>query len=487
MSFLQEMLYRTSAFINSNTKADRKRYGQFFTPGSVAIFMASLFNIDMGKSSLRILDAGAGSGILSVALLHKIREDGYTGAIKLVCYENDKNILSLLTKNLSAIKDVNFTFEIHQKNYITSQNFGKDPSLFEQNASETYDLIIGNPPYMKIPKEASEAKHMKEICYGAPNLYFLFWAMGIHNLKEGGELVYIIPRSWTSGAYFDSFRKYLLTHCIITDIHLFESRKKVFSGESILQETMIIKIKKDSRKPKKIRITTSNHSDFQTLKHFDANYNMVVGQNNYIYLVTNEAEVEVLSTIEKQPYTLVSDNLRMKTGLIVDFRTKDVLRNEPANDTYPLFYSQHIKDGKVVWPIGQTHEFINTDCKSYLQENANYLFVKRFTAKEEKRRLQCGIYLSSDYPKYKYISTQNKLNYIKCSSQEEVYGLYVLLNSTLYDQYYRILNGSTQVNATEINNMPVPSKEIICNMGKELKKTDLSQTACDSILRKWIN
>ena len=98
-----------------------------------------------------------------------------------------------------------------------------------------------------------------------------------------------------------------------------------------------------------------------------------------------------------------------------------------------------------------------------------------------------GIYLSSDYPEYRYISTQNKLNYIKCSSIEEVYGLYVLLNSTIYDQYYRILNGSTQVNSTEINNMPVPSKEVISEMGKELVGKALNQSVCDKILRKWIN
>lgn len=116
-----------------------------------------------------------------------------------------------------------------------------------------------------------------------------------------------------------------------------------------------------------------------------------------------------------------------------------------------------------------------------------YLSVKRFTAKEEKRRLLCGIYLSSDFPEYKYISTQNKINYIKCASREEVYGLYVLLNSTIYDQHYRILNGSTQVNSTEINNMPVPPKDTICQMGKGLKGTDLSQSACDSILKKGIN
>lgn len=49
-----------------------------------------------------------------------------------------------------------------------------------------------------------------------------------------------------------------------------------------------------------------------------------------------------------------------------------------------------------------------------------------------------------------------------------VYGLYVLFNSTLYDCYYRILNGSTQVNSTEVNSMPVPSMDVIEARGKEL-------------------
>lgn len=487
MSLLKETIHRTLSFVSFNTKAERKKYGQFFTSESIAIFMASMFHIDMKKKSLRILDAGAGSGILSVALLNKIRKSGYTGLIELVCYENDENILSVLTQNLASIRDSNFIFEIRGENYITSQAFENSTILFEQEERENYDLIIGNPPYKKIPKNAPEAIHMKEVCYGAPNLYFLFWSMGIHNLKEDGELVYIIPRSWTSGAYFGRFRKYMLSHCVITDIHIFGSRDKVFDGEAVLQETMIIKVRKNSVSSSMIRISSSSTSDFSDLKYLDVDYDTIVGSNGYVYLVTNEQESKILSKLGKLPFTLISDNLRMKTGIIVDFRTREVLKNEPSDATYPLFYSQHIKNGRVVWPVGKENEFIDTDRMGYLQENTNYLFVKRFTAKEEKRRLQCGIYLSSDYPKYKYISTQNKLNYIKCDSQEEVYGLYVLLNSTIYDQYYRILNGSTQVNSTEINNMPVPSKEIIRNMGKELEGTDLSQSVCDSILKKWIN
>ena len=131
-----------------------------------------------------------------------------------------------------------------------------------------------------------------------------------------------------------------------------------------------------------------------------------------------------------------------------------------------------------------------TEKNGLLQENKNYLFVKRFTSKEENRRLQCGIYLAKNYPEYEQISTQNKINFIESfiveMSECLVYGLYVLFNSTLYDKYYRILNGSTQVNATEINNMPVPDIGCIQKMGRKLMRSkDLSESNCDDILEEY--
>ena len=70
--------------------------------------------------------------------------------------------------------------------------------------------------------------------------------------------------------------------------------------------------------------------------------------------------------------------------------------------------------------------------------------------------------------------------------KRQVYGLYVLFNSTIYDEYYRILNGSTQVNSTEINNMPVPELETIQEMGRKLIKTrDFSEKGCDLILEGY--
>ena len=395
-------------------------------------------------------------------------------------------MLPLLEANLTIIKNnANVTFTIIKENYITSQSFGVD-TIFKENEN-IYDYVIGNPPYLKIPKEAVEAKSMAAVCHGAPNLYFLFWTMGIYNLKQGQELVYIVPRSWTSGAYFKKFREYLFRHCVITDIHLFGSRDKVFDGETVLQETMIVKVKKTRQCPATIRVTTSTTSNFLDVSSFTTRYDTVVGKNQYVYLVTNNDDAEVLQKINHFDKTLPEINLKMQTGIIVDFRTRDVLRNELEQGAYPLLYSQHIKGGRVVWPQGKQGEVIKTEKEGYLQRISDFLLVKRFTSKEEERRLQCGIFLKQRYSQFEYISTQNKVNFIKCDSPCITYGLYVLLNSTLYDCYYRILNGSTQVNSTEINQMPIPERKVIEEMGRELMHKDLSVSNCNKILSKWIS
>ena len=355
-----------------------------------------------------------------------------------------------------------------------------------------YDFVIGNPPYMKIPKDAPEATAMPDVCYGAPNLYFIFAAMGLFNLDVDGEMVYIIPRSWTSGAYFKRFRQYFLAEGKLEHIHLFVSRNKVFDKEDVLQETIIIKVKKTNQTLEKVTITSSqSNNDFDNLTSLTVPYSLVVsGEDYYVYLVTDEKEVSVLEPLHRFDKTLPDIGLKMKTGLTVDFRNREILRDDAEEGAIPLFYSQHIKQGEVQFPIQKEHEYVVTDQKGLMQENRNYLFVKRFTAKEERRRLQCGVYLSKKYPQYKKISTQNKINFVDGLITEMseclVYGLYVIFNSTLYDEYYRILNGSTQVNSTEINAMPVPDLESIQEMGRTLMKSkDMSESNCNMILEGY--
>lgn len=491
---LSYILNKTKSYIEQMPKERRKKYGQFFTSPETAMFMSNLFTIPDNKY-IKILDPGAGSGILSAALIETLQNKNFEN-IELVCYENDDNILPLLKSNLDYIQkssQIDLNYKIIEKNYITSQADNFNHLIFSENSDDKYDLIIGNPPYLKVAKDAPEAIAMPQICYGAPNLYFLFAAMSLYNLKPNGELVYIIPRSWTSGAYFKQFRKYFLTFGSIEHLHIFISRDKVFEEEHVLQETMIIKIKKTKEKSSKIVISTSiSNSDFININSFSAKYEeIVIGNDLYVFLPCNNDELSTIRRLQKFHYTLPAIGLKMKTGLTVDFRNRELLADAPNGDNVPIFYSRHIKNGSIIFPINKGGEFIATNRSGLIQDNKNYLFIKRFTAKEEKRRLQCGIYLSSQFSKYKKISTQNKINFIDSISgtlsEEIIYGLYVLFNSNTYDTYYRILNGSTQVNSTEINTIPVPDLDTIKRLGKNLKEiNDYSETTCEKILETFL-
>lgn len=492
---LEKVIELTNLYIDNMPKKERKKYGQFFTSMETARFMAGLYRIPTDKDCISVLDAGAGSGILSCAFAERLERLDTIKKIEFTCYENDANVLGLLRDNLEYCKNHStkeIQYHIYTENYITSQYLDFNYMIGGNLNPAKYDFVIGNPPYMKISKDAPEATAMPEVCYGAPNLYFIFAAMGLFNLKNGGEMVYIIPRSWTSGAYFKRFRQYFLTEGKLEHIHLFVSRNKIFDKEDVLQETIIIKVKKTHICPKQIKMTSSkSNKDFNELTSLIVPYDLVVsGEDYYVYLVTDEEEVEVLKRLHKFDRTLPDIGAKMKTGLTVDFRNRDILRDKEEDGAIPLFYSQHIKQGNVQFPIQKEHEYIVTEQKGLMQDNKNYLFVKRFTAKEEPRRLQCGIYLAKNYPQYKKISTQNKINFIDGllgeMSECLVYGLYVLFNSTLYDEYYRILNGSTQVNSTEINSMPVPDMESIQEMGRKLMKTkDLSEQNCNLILEGY--
>ena len=489
------VIERTNKYIDSMPKKERKKYGQFFTSKDTARYMAGLYHTHEIQSQVIVLDAGTGSGILSCALIEKLEQIDSIRKIELTCYENDGNILNLLKENLQTCQEnskKDIQVQIIIDNYITSQYLDFNHMIGGNLNPRKYDFVIGNPPYMKIPKDAPEATAMPEVCYGAPNLYFIFAAMGLFNLNDDGEMVYIIPRSWTSGAYFKRFRQYFLMEGKLEHIHLFVSRNKVFDKEDVLQETIIIKIKKTNKTPDEITITSSkSNNDFDNITSLTVPYNLVVSGNDfYVYLVTDEEEISVLERLQKFDKTLPDIGLKMKTGLTVDFRNREILRDEAEEGAIPLFYSQHIRQGEVQFPIQKEHEYVVTDQRGLMQDNRNYLFVKRFTAKEEHRRLQCGVYLSKNYPQYRKISTQNKINFVDGLITEMteclVYGLYVIFNSTLYDEYYRILNGSTQVNSTEINAMPVPDLECIQEMGRELMKSkDMSENNCNMILEGY--
>ena len=475
-------------------KSKRKLKGQFFTSQETAQFMAGLFDLSLLPNHVSILDPGTGSGILSAAIIDRLNETGAVETIHLTCYETDPDIQSLLLDNLETIRQMSvipLEYEIIADSYILTQQYDFEDGLLAHSIQRKYDLIIANPPFLRIMRDDPSAIAMHSVVHGAPNLYFLFASMSLFNLKPGAEMVYILPRSWTSGLYFLQFRKYLLTQGKLLHVHLFTSRDKVFKDEAVLQETMIIKVKKTSATPESVCVTSSmSNNDFRNVSSISVPYSSIVtGKDLYVFLPTNSEEMNIIRKIHSYNRTFPEVGLRMRTGIVVDFRQEEELRKAPGDHIVPLFYSQHIRDGRVHHnPSGKGCDWIVDKKPGLIQKNRNYVFCKRFTAKEERRRLQCGVYLADDFPEYPFIGTQNKINYVELADGSDMdrptaYGVYALLNSTLFDKYYRVLDGSTQVNSTEINSIPVPPFNIIQKIGeKVIASGDLTTKSCDDIV-----
>ncbi len=102
-----------------------------------------------------------------------------------------------------------------------------------------YDLIISNPPYFKISKSDERAIIAKSIVHGQPNIYSIFLMTSAKLLTKNGEMIYIIPRSFASGPYFRLFREQFFKEILLKNIHIFNSRRKAFKRDKVLQENII--------------------------------------------------------------------------------------------------------------------------------------------------------------------------------------------------------------------------------------------------------
>ncbi|MEG1312539.1 MAG: Eco57I restriction-modification methylase domain-containing protein [Romboutsia sp.] len=483
----------TLEFQKKVSKKERKAKAQFFTTLSIAQYMSSITNKYNDKDIINLLDCGAGTGILACSLIDKLIQEGFRGQINIDLYENDPKVVEVLIDNINIykLKYENLNVNIFQENFVLANKEKWENKEFKGE----YDIIIANPPYKKLTKSAEESIAMQSVVYGQPNIYFLFMAMAVQLLKLEGEMIFITPRSFTSGAYFKAFRNYFLDNINLTNIHIFNSRNDVFKGEEVLQETIITRsVKRLNNKSNLINITVSEGADFESSKKIIADCNDLVTNcdNRFILLPSSDEEVDILNTISQYKNNLISLGFKLKTGKVVDFRATDYLVNE-ANGAVPLFWADNFINNKIVNVDNENnlrYVISNDKSKNILQENKDYILIKRFTSKEESRRIQAAIYNKKDF-NFDKIGIENHVNFIEKSdglmTKEEQYGLFCIFNSTILDKYYRIVNGNTQVNATEFNAIPLPDINTIINLGKRLiESSNLDTVNCDLIVSKYL-
>ena len=436
-------------------------YGQFFTPVAAAHLIAAMVRLP-SKGTFRVLDPGAGTGILSAALVARLLHECPEVAVHITAIERDATVLPFLAATLHACElagQGQVSTRVVKADFIIDQ-LGLDARL---DFDTEFDLVIQNPPYGKLGINSESRRALRAAGLDAPNLYAAFLRLSAPLLCDKGQLVAITPRSFFNGPYFSEFRKALLTQITLDKVHIFDSRSTVFADTGVLQENIIFSgIRNGERQIVELSVSHDHTSQISTRR---VPYSDVVNpsdQNQFVRLTIDGADTKCVESMMGQPCSLHDLGITVSTGRVVDFRSRNALSESSVVGGFPLIYPGNLRAGKVEWPraIRKPQWFVPTDPKdsSLLFPPGWYVVIKRFSAKEEKRRIVAATWTPDDHPGY--VAFENHLNVLHCagSGLDEALarGLTSWLNSPEVDRFFRTFSGHTQVNATDLRAMRFP-------------------------------
>lgn len=495
LSLVEQTRLRVSQGTDSGKKSS---LGQFFTSEKTAAFMASLFSDCDSSADCVLLDAGAGIGSLSAAFLERWkRGDFQFERVNLDAFEIDASLQPYLSETLEKYSgDERFSAKIRSEDFIRIAVESLSGRLLEEPLPK-YTHAILNPPYKKINSKSSHRQLLRRVGIETVNLYSAFVALAVALAAPSGQIVAITPRSFCNGPYYRRFRDFILEHAAIRHIHLFESRNKAFKDDSVLQENVIMLLERGGTQGM-VTVSTSTDNTFSDLATHEHPFDRIVfpdDSGRFIHVPTSPEK----NAIEQHPSircTLNDLGVNVSTGPVVDFRVKEHLRNMPEAGTVPLLYPKHFASSGVTWPIADMKKsnaiVRNVDTEKWLYPKGFYCVVRRFSSKEENRRIIANVVDPGVFGDVSMFGFENHLNVFHENKnglhRALAYGLALFLNTTAVDEHFRRFSGHTQVNATDLKLMKYPSRNALIKLGEwaMTQGEELTQDMIDTQLETLI-
>ncbi|GMU42410.1 MAG: hypothetical protein AMXMBFR25_03960 [Lysobacterales bacterium] len=407
-------------------------------------------------------------------------------------FEIDGSLHSQLTRTLCKYASSRLSVAVHGDDFIHAATDAVCGGLFAKSLPRFTHAIL-NPPYKKINSNSAHRLTLRRVGIETVNLYSAFVALAVAQAAPGGQIVAIIPRSFCNGPYYRPFRDFILERAAVHHMHLFESRSTAFKDDEVLQENIIIRLERGGQQGP-VTVSTSTDNTFVDLETHEYPFDRIVSPDDpeqFIHVPTTP-EKNTIELVEALHATLTDLGINVSTGPVVDFRLKEHLRDMPGEGTVPLLYPGHLSSTGTTWPIeGRKKPNAierNADTEKWLYPSGFYCVVRRFSSKEEKRRIVASVVEPSAFGDVPVLGFENHLNLFHENKhglpEALAYGLAVFLNTTVADEIFRRFNGHTQVNATDLKAMKYPSRETLIELGEwAMQQGKLTQRMIDDEFR----
>jgi adenine-specific DNA-methyltransferase len=387
------------------SKEVKKSQGIYFTPRSISNQLVSTaLSFLKNKNNLSILEPSCGSCELVQVLDDLLDNASFT------CYELNEDIFQSLSK---------LTFK-SKINFINND-------FIKINDDNLYDLVIGNPPYFEIRNlDAKTRQRYKQVIGGRPNIFSLFFAVGLGALKPNGVLGYVVPPSMNNGAFFTKLRSYISQSASIEFLKVYTDSDLFLDAQTAVQLIVLRKGK-----------TSSKH----------------VIDLGKLAKSTEQREIFVEDTASFRNEFIDRTNLwnlgyKATTGSLVWNKNKNMLRNFPEKDSVPLIWAHNITtESDIVIDEGHPKKLQHILSKEFLVGPA--IVVNRITGSVGQGSLRCALIPDG----YKFIG-ENHVNVI--TKRKDITPLVTLeevlklLRKTGINEKVQKLTGNTQISCVEL-------------------------------------
>jgi tRNA1(Val) A37 N6-methylase TrmN6 len=519
------------------SKSKQKKDGIYYTPTFITEYITNTcldeyVNNGGVLENVKILDPACGSG----AFLNQAYDSLFK---RLNLLQNSDFMLetkikdlasSILNNNLYGVDLQAESVEIaklslwlktarsDRKLQNLDQNIKQGDSLLEFNWDQEFssiksdggfDIIIGNPPYVRQELLNSELKNslknkFKEVGNSSADLYVYFIQQAIELLKDGGILGFIIPNKWLEREYAFELRQYLRQYEILKIINL--SKIKVF--ENVIADPMMIIIKKQLSNSDIDYMIVNNTSEI-------INKELIILKSSKAELTNNLWRFNKkfilpihVKTISLKEYT----NNNLKYGIKTSANAIFIINNE----TKFKLVAEDPNSNELIKPLLESNDFekwnktnpdkfiINTgfDINIPDQYPAIYNYLKQFKSELIARIDQgknyynlrsCDYYDQFETPKIIYTHTTTKPKFyfdtegyfISANSymipNSDRY-LQAILNSNVFNEYSKegfahfgdVENSrGVRLDANKMQEFPIPIVDVKTKKGIELQAEEL--------------
>jgi adenine-specific DNA-methyltransferase len=215
----------------------RSRLGAYYTPPPLAErLVAMATSAGVNWKTCRVLDPACGGGaFLSAVAAPIVNAAGHAPAAKTIAgiasrlkgFEIDP-YAAWLSQTFLEVCFMPLCLEAKQRLPVVVEV--RDSLLVDEpkDATDRYDLVIGNPPYGRVSLTTEVRARYKRSLFGHANLYGVFTDLAIRLAKNGGVIAYVTPTSFLAGEYFKALRALLASSARPVNIDFVSVRKGVF-------------------------------------------------------------------------------------------------------------------------------------------------------------------------------------------------------------------------------------------------------------------